>query len=84
MLWAGSFYADNANRVETDTYIVANLRAAYRWQQGGWQFEPFIGLNNLFDETYFANIRLNASFGRFYEPAPERNFYAGAILAYRF
>jgi iron complex outermembrane receptor protein len=84
LLYAGSFYADNANRVETDAYLVANLRLAYRWEQGGWQFEPFIGLNNLSDETYFANIRLNASFGRYYEPAPKRNFYAGAMLAYRF
>jgi len=47
-------------------------------------FEPFIGINNLFDKEYMANVRLNASFGRYYEPAPERNFYAGLLLRYGF
>jgi iron complex outermembrane recepter protein len=30
--------------------------------------------------TYYDNIRLNAFGGRFYEPAPGRNFYFGLSL----
>jgi iron complex outermembrane receptor protein len=84
LLYAGSFFADNANTVETDAYLVSNLRAGFRWQTGAWLFEPFLGINNLFDEKYMANVRLNASFGRYYEPAPERNVYVGAALRYGF
>ena len=80
----GKFYADNANTVETDDYLVSNLRSGFRWESGQWVFEPFIGINNLFDKEYMANVRLNASFGRYYEPAPERNFYAGLLLRYGF
>ena len=80
----GSFYADNANQVETDDYVVSNLRAGFRWARGQWSVEPFAGVSNLFDEEYMNNIRLNASFGRYYEPAPERNVYAGILLAYGF
>ena len=84
ILYVGSFYANNANTVKTDSYVVSNLRTGYRWQSGSWTFEPFAGVNNLFDEEYNANIRLNASFGRYYEPAPERNGYAGILLRYGF
>ena len=82
LLYAGSFYADNANRVETDDYLVSNLRAGYRRAGEHWEISPFVGINNLFDEEYIGNVRLNASFGRYYEPAPERNVYVGVLLRY--
>jgi iron complex outermembrane receptor protein len=84
LLHAGSFYADNANEVETGDYLVSNLRAGYRRAGKHWEISPFIGVNNLFDEKYIGNVRLNASFGRYYEPAPERNVYAGVLIRYGF
>ena len=83
-LYAGPFYADNANSVRTAAYHVANLRAGYRLQSDGWTLEPFAGVNNALDERYMSNIRSNASFGRYYEPAPRRNAYAGLSLTYAF
>lgn len=83
-LYVGSFFADNANEVKTEDYLVSNLRAGFRWGSEKWLFEPFIGINNLFDKKYMANIRLNANFGRYYEPAPERNTYGGFLLQYSF
>ena len=83
-MYVGRFFADNANQVETDDYLVSNLRAGFRWIGGQWTLEPFAGVNNLFDKEYIGNVRLNASFGRFYEPAPERNVYAGILLKYGF
>jgi len=84
LLCVGRFYADNANEVETAAYVVSNLRAGYRRTAGQWAFEPFVGVNNLFDKEYMDNIRLNAAFGRYYEPAPTRNAYAGVSLRYGF
>jgi iron complex outermembrane receptor protein len=84
LLYVGSFFADNANEVETEDYLVSNLRAGFRWNSENWVFEPFLGVNNLFDEKYMGNIRLNASFGRYYEPAPERNIYGGILLRFGF
>jgi len=83
-LYVGSFFADNANEVKTEDYLVSNLRAGFRWGSDKWIFEPFVGFNNLFDKKYIANIRLNAAFGRYYEPAPERNIYGGVLLRYGF
>ena len=84
LLHADSFYADNANTVKSGSYNVANLRAGtnYSWNQ--WEISPFIGINNLFSEDYFDNIRLNAGFGRYFEAAPKRNYYGGIGLRYNF
>ena len=83
-LYVGSLQANNANTVETDAYLVSNLRLGYRYQGESWSIEPFAGIYNLFDESYNGNIRVNAAFGRYFEPAPERNAYAGIMLGYRY
>jgi iron complex outermembrane receptor protein len=84
MLYAGSFYADNGNSTQTESSTVTNFRAGLETRKGAWSFSPFIGVNNLLAEKYFSNVRLNASFGRYWEPAPVRNIYAGAQLGYHF
>ena len=45
---------------------------------------PFVGVNNLFDESYNANMRINAFGGRYFEPAPDGNFYGGLTVRKRF
>ena len=80
----GSFYADDANADTVDAYIVSDLRLGIEKRVGAWTFEPFIGLNNVFDHEYYANIRINAFGGRYYEPAPGRNLYGGLRLRYSF
>lgn len=82
VLYAGSFYADNANSVTSGAYTVANLRTGTTWRWGQWEVSPFVGINNVFDQEYFDNIRLNAGNGRYYEPAPERNIYGGLTVRF--
>lgn len=77
VLHASHFYADNANRVEAGDYTVTDLRFEYRRPGERVEIGLFAGINNLFDELYEGNVRLNAAFGRYFEPAPERNIYAG-------
>jgi iron complex outermembrane receptor protein len=88
-------YADNANTVRTDAYAVTNLRIGWSGRLGRserWELGPFVGLNNLSDTDYIDNLRINAppGFGtpptppRYFEPAPERNFFCGISLAYHF
>lgn len=80
VLNASGFYANNANTVEAGDYTVANLRFEYRWKGRRIEAAPFAGINNLFGEKYNGNIRLNAAFGRYFEPAPEINYYAGVTV----
>jgi iron complex outermembrane receptor protein len=81
--YSGSLYANNSNSVEVPAYVVSGLRATYEIQVGRWMLRPYVGINNLFNEHYYSNIRINAFGARYYEPAPERNFYAGIVVRFQ-
>lgn len=81
VLWIGDRYADNANQVRVPDYTVVNARLGKDFRLGKQVLTLYTGLNNLFDESYFGNIRLNAYGGLYYEPAPGRTLYAGLKLA---
>ncbi|MEX1196268.1 MAG: TonB-dependent receptor [Pseudohongiellaceae bacterium] len=76
----GRFYADNANADEVDSYLVSSLRFGNDYEFGNTTVAPFFGINNLFDEEYFSNVRANAFGGRAFEPAPERHVYGGVRI----
>ncbi len=82
-IYSGDLYANNANSAEVSSYTTANLRFGYDFQNGNWMIRPYLGINNLFDEAYNSNIRINAFGGRYFEPAPTRNFYAGVVVNFQ-
>ena len=41
------------------------------------KFDAFVSLNNILNEKYFDNIRINAFGSRYYEPAPGFNIMFG-------
>jgi len=82
VLFVDELYVNNANSTTNDESTVANLRAGYEAVRGRWKFAPFVGINNLFDEEYNSDVRINGFGGRLFEPAPERNVYAGVTLNY--
>lgn len=71
------FFADDGNTARVAGYAVANLRAGWLFRAAGARWEPYAGINNLLDKDYNDNIRINAFGGRYFEPAPGRNVYAG-------
>lgn len=81
--YSGSLYANNANSVKVPSYVVSGLRASYEFQNGKWLMRPYLGINNIFDESYNNNIRINAFGARYYEPAPDRNVYAGIVIRFQ-
>lgn len=80
--YSGSLFANNANDVEVDSFTVTSLRVGYEVSTGSWVLRPFLGINNIFDERYNSNIRINAFGARYFEPAPERNAYAGVTVRF--
>lgn len=82
-IYSGDLYANNANSAEVSAYTVVNLRLNHEFETGQWLVQPFIGINNLFDEDYNNNIRINAFGARFFEPAPPLNFYAGVVVNFQ-
>jgi iron complex outermembrane receptor protein len=82
LMYVGEQFANNSNSVRVDPYTVANLRMGLERTVGSTLFSPFIGINNLFNESYNNNIRLNAYGSRYFEPAPELNIYAGVSVTF--
>ena len=80
LLHVGDFFADNANTVEDGDYQVSNLHIGADFEFGAWSLQPYFGVNNLFDEEYNSNVRLNAFGARFFEPAPDRNVFGGVAI----
>ena len=73
----GRFYANNSNSVEIKSFQKVRFQGQKTVELPWGEFDFFGGINNLLNTTYYDNIRLNAFGGRFYEPAPGRNFYLG-------
>jgi iron complex outermembrane receptor protein len=78
-------FGDSANLVSVADYTLANLRFGYDAQLGGGlRLSPFVGINNVGDETYTANVRINATANRYFEPGPGRTGYAGITIDWKF
>jgi iron complex outermembrane receptor protein len=81
-VYSGDLYANDANTAEVSSYTVANLRFNIDIENGKWLFRTYAGINNLFDESYNNNIRINAFGSRYFEPAPGRHVYVGVVANY--
>ena len=87
-VWSTTFtdalFADNANDARVDSSRVSDIRMGHNGFYGDWEVSSFLGVNNLFDEEYNSNIRINAFGGRYFEPAPDQNAYIGITIRKRF
>jgi iron complex outermembrane receptor protein len=76
---------NDANTVYQDAYNLVNLRFGWaRTFAGKWDVEAFGGVDNLLDESYSLGNDLNPFGGRFYQPAPTRNWYGGVKMGFNF
>ncbi|SFC06597.1 iron complex outermembrane recepter protein [Marinospirillum celere] len=74
-------YADNQNSRQVSGYGLVNSRLGSRQQLQHLRVDTYIGINNLFNRDYPANLRINSG-DNYLEPGPGRHFYAGINLRY--
>lgn len=78
---ASGYFADDANLHRISGFTVVDLQAGFdRLTIGGASVSPFARLGNVLDAGYVRSVVVNASFGRYYEPAPGRTFEIGLTL----
>ena len=75
--WVDAFPVNNLNTASNWSYTVLDLRFGWDGEWNGVAIQPFIGLDNLFDERYNASTIPNSFGNRFFEPAPGREVYVG-------
>jgi len=73
----GKMFADNANETEIDGYNSVSIKMSKNLKIFKTSMIPFISIDNLLNEKYFDNIRINAFGSRFYEPASGINIVGG-------
>jgi len=80
--WADEVFVDDVNSASADSYVVFNFHAGFRQRNGSWQFEEFLRVDNVADESYVGSVVVNAVGGRYFEPAPPRTFMLGFTASY--
>lgn len=76
---------NDANTVYQEAYNLVNLRFGWaKWIGKSWELEVYGGVDNLLDESYSLGNDLNPFGGRYYQPAPTRNWYGGIKVAFNY
>ena len=76
--------ANDENTAKAPSWTVVGLTTGYKWSYGRMDMDLFGRVDNLFDREYVGSGIVNESNGRYYEPAPGRNYGIGLNLAWRF
>ena len=72
---------NDANDEFAESYTVTSVVAGLVQRGRNWRITEFVRIDNLADKAYAGSVIVNESNGRFYEPAPERNYLVGVQLA---
>ncbi len=75
---------NDGNTDAAPAYSIASAHAGYLLQSDRWTLNAFARIDNLFDRQYAGSVIINDSNGRYFEPAPGRNWSAGLSASYRF
>ncbi len=76
--------ANDENTAKAPSWTVVGLTTGYKWSYGRMDMDLFGRIDNLFGREYVGSVIVNESNGRYYEPAPGRNYGIGLNLAWRF
>ncbi len=77
---SSGYLVSDANNTRTSPWWTTNVRVGWDGTVGSVRLNPFLGFNNVFNRSYVGSVVINASNGRYYEPAPGRNMYVGFSL----
>lgn len=81
--FTSSIPLDDANSTFADKYHL--VQAKLHWTTpltNKWSLQLFLGVDNLLNRTYSLGNDINAFGGRFFNPAPTRNFYGGVKVEF--
>jgi iron complex outermembrane receptor protein len=78
--WSDQMYLNNQNDATTHPYHLMNVSISKWWMVGSngsnrSYFGCTFGVNNVLNTQYSSFLQLNDAMGRYYNPAPVRNFY---------
>ncbi|HET9046868.1 MAG TPA: TonB-dependent receptor [Casimicrobiaceae bacterium] len=75
--YVGKIYVNDRNTDAAPAYTVTNVRAGLAQTFGRVSLSEFVRVNNVFDRKYAGSVIVGDTNGRFFEPAPPRNWFVG-------
>jgi iron complex outermembrane receptor protein len=81
---AGKVYVNDANSEAAGAYALVNMRVGLEQRGRRWRLTEFVRVENVADRPYIGSVVVNDANGRFYEPAPTRNWLAGVQASFNF
>lgn len=78
------YVEDTNTRKAAPGFAIANLRLGLEREKGPWKLKGFVRVDNVFDKQYIGSVVVGDTNGRYYEPAPGRNWLLGASARYAF
>jgi iron complex outermembrane receptor protein len=82
--YQSKLYVNDRNTDAAPAWTVLNLRAGVTHVVAGWTLRAFVRVNNVTDRDYAGSVIVGDTNGRYFEPAPGRNVFAGASAHARF
>lgn len=81
--YTSSIPLNDANTAFADGYNLVQAKAYWQIPTGrDWQIQVFVGGDNLLNQRYSLGNDINAFGGRYFNPAPTRNYYGGLSASF--
>ena len=81
--YVDKLYVNERNTDAAPAWTVVNARLGFAQVSGAATWREFVRVNNLFDRDYAGSVIVGDTNGRFFEPAPGRNWFLGASVEVR-
>ncbi len=78
--WRTRTWANDVNRASAGGWGITGLYMGLDARTDGVVISPSLGITNLFDARYVANVVVNAAAGRYFEPGASRGAFVGLTL----
>lgn len=84
-LYRSQLYVEDSNTAKAaPSYALFKWQARFEQKAGALTFNQVLRIDNLLDREYIGSVIVGDGNGRYYEPGPERAWYAGAGVQYQF
>ena len=74
-------FVNDANSDAAPSYLTLAAHAGYRWRMKDWDFEGTLRIDNLTGRRYAGSVIVNEGNGRFFEPAPGRQYSLKLVVS---
>jgi iron complex outermembrane recepter protein len=82
--YAGRLYVNDRDTQFAPAYTLGNLRVGFAQDAGRFKISEYARLNNIANVNYVGSVIVGDTNGRYFEPSPGRNFYAGVSISAAF